>query len=369
MLNLHTIQAEFGDCFVLEFGTAASPRYMLIDGGPPNIYNDHLKGVLQTIKKRGADLDLVVLSHVDNDHVSGLLDLMADIEDQRTNHQPEIATIKSLWHNSFSQTIGKGNEIEPRLKSLMMNAKQASVLSNTGMAFEGIGEGARLRLYATQLGIPLNPQLGSQPILVDTVPEAFSVANLTLHVIGPSEENLKALQKEWMAWLDKHEEAAGSADPAVAAKADKSVPNLSSIMLLAQADGKKLLLTGDGRGDHMIQGLEEAKLLDADGHLHVDVFKLPHHGSDRNVTREVFETITADVYIVSANGRYDNPDLSTLIWVVETAHAEKRPIQIIATNDTIATKRLVQSYGPKEYGYELVLMPVGEHSMELPLAR
>jgi hypothetical protein len=42
------------------------------------------------------------------------------------------------------------------------------------------------------------------------------------------------------------------------------------------------------------------------------VLKLPHHGSVRNVTEEFLTTVTADHYVMSANGKYDNPDLDTL---------------------------------------------------------
>ena len=35
MFKVHAIQASFGDCLILEYGTAAAPKYVLIDGGPP----------------------------------------------------------------------------------------------------------------------------------------------------------------------------------------------------------------------------------------------------------------------------------------------------------------------------------------------
>jgi hypothetical protein len=57
------------------------------------------------------------------------------------------------------------------------------------------------------------------------------------------------------------------------AMADNSIPNLSSIMLLAKADGKTILFTGDVRGDHLIQGLNQTGLLDTEGKIHVDVLK------------------------------------------------------------------------------------------------
>ena len=46
--------------------------------------------------------------------------------------------------------------------------------------------------------------------------------------------------------------------------------------------------------------------------LHVDVLKVPHHGSSRNVEEDFFRDVTADHYVISANGKYDNPDAETL---------------------------------------------------------
>jgi hypothetical protein len=82
--------------------------------------------------------------------------------------------------------------------------------------------------------------------------------------------------------------------------------------VLAEADGKRILLTGDGRGDHTLEGLEKAGLLDGDGKLHVDILKMPHHGSDRNVDQDYFEKIHADHYVISADGKHHNPDVATL---------------------------------------------------------
>ena len=57
--------------------------------------------------------------------------------------------------------------------------------------------------------------------------------------------------------------------------------------------------------------MKAAKLLKG-GKLRVDVLKLPHHGSERNVAADYFETIVAKHYVVSADGKFDNPDVGTL---------------------------------------------------------
>ena len=74
-----------------------------------------------------------------------------------------------------------------------------------------------------------------------------------------------------------------------------------------------MLLTGDARGDFVIKGLVAAGILDDEqGSLKVDILKLPHHGSDRNVEESFFEQLTADHYVISADGLHHNPDVPTL---------------------------------------------------------
>ncbi|MGQ9492936.1 MAG: ComEC/Rec2 family competence protein [Anaerolineae bacterium] len=367
MLKLRIVQAEYGDCFILEFGTSAQPRYILIDGGPATIYERYLREELQGIRDSGGKLDLAILSHVDNDHAIGLLDLFAELRQQRANGQSETIAIDALWHNAFRRVFG--DDIAIRVKMMLATAGVAAqAMSTTNIVIQGINEGQRLRLAASALGIPVNPGFDRDLVCMDDALLPLNLDNLTLHVVGPTNKNLENLKKEWLAWFEIYEESIASGDPFLAAMADRSIPNLSSIMVLAEADGKTILLTGDGRGDHLLQGLRQAQLLDSKGKLHVDVLKLPHHGSNRNVTKTFFKNITADKYIISANGMYGNPDLATLIWIVETAKKQKRKIELVATNETPSTGKLVWEYDPDKYGYRLTVMKKGKRSMSLELA-
>ena len=127
------------------------------------------------------------------------------------------------------------------------------------------------------------------------------------------------------------------------------------------------LLTGDARGDHILDGLKGENLLRS-GKLHVDLLKVQHHGSNRNTTRGFFDSITADTYVISANGKYGNPDYDTLTWIVESAHVGTRQIGIIVTNATDSTRKLKQTHRPGKYGYSLTVKPKAEHSIAIELA-
>jgi len=357
MFRLHAVQAAFGDCLLLEYGTSSS-RFILIDGGPPDTFRFHLRPVLEGIVQAGAPLDLVVLSHVDNDHVVGLLDYFAELRLANSG----LPLPPGLWHNSFTRTVDPHGVIQPRLAALITQTR-ATVMAGSGLAVQGIQEGAGLRTQALALQVPINAGFPGDLITVDNAPGPRVFDNLTLTVMGPTQANLDALEQKWIDWLDAHENGILSDDPFVMANSDASVPNLSSIMLLARADGRSMLLTGDGRSDHLLGALGQKGLLDAGGRMHVDVLKLPHHGSNRNITKTFFRKVTADTYVASANGRDDNPDLATLIWLVEAAKEQQRPAAIVVTNRTPSVEKLLEEYPASEFGYSLQILAPGQHSI------
>lgn len=367
MFQLRVVQADYGDSLILVHGPAGQLRHVLVDGGPPGVYQPHLRSELRRIRNAGGDLELVVLSHVDEDHVFGLLDLFAELQDQRANNATETIQVAALWHNSFTRSLDSGGGLESRLRAAVALAQTATMpAAMTGVL--GIGQGQRLRILAAQLQVPVNQGFANDLICVDDAPAPIQLGELTLRVVGPTRANLEELRREWEEWLDEHEPALASGDPRLLANADKSVPNLSSIMLLAEAEQRTVLLTGDGRSDHLLQGMDAAGLLDAQGRHHVDILKVPHHGSNRNATKTFFRRITADTYVISANGNPDNPDLATLIWIVESAAEAQRSIRIFATNWTPSLRKLLQEYAPEDYTYRLDVLAANRDAQSLDLS-
>ena len=96
-------------------------------------------------------------------------------------------------------------------------------------------------------------------------------------------------------------------------------------MFLTEIKNRKILFTGDGIGQDIIQTLSKNEMMDENGKFHVDVLKVPHHGSDRNTSLEFFNTVYADYYIISANGRDDNPSLDTLRWIIKCDNSQQKP--------------------------------------------
>lgn len=369
MLNLHAIQAEFGDSFILEYGKKTSPRYILIDGGPKGVYDNYLKSEIEKIV-RTRNLDLVILSHVDDDHVVGLVDLFADIDDQIVNHDPKAITVGGLWHNSFRDTIDTDGGIESQIKTMLANSSLASTMSTTNNIVLGVEGGRKLTILAKKLGIKINDEFGGKNIIADDIAGPITFNGLKVTIVGPTNSNLVNLKKKWAEWIKKNPKKIAK-DPLVAAKADGSVPNLSSIMVLVEFDGKTILLTGDGRGDHLLQGLDRAGLLDNSGKIHVDVLKVQHHGSNRNSNEKFFDKVTASQYVISAMDykNQNNPDLSTLQWIAESAKKRSKKITIHVTNNTKHVPSFITDYPAKHYDDYVVLnvMKSGTNSLSIGL--
>ena len=82
LFTLDVRRARKGDCLILHFGSPDDPGLALIDGGPPSVYQPHLKPRLAEIREaRGLDpdatlpVDVMMVSHIDDDHIEGILEL------------------------------------------------------------------------------------------------------------------------------------------------------------------------------------------------------------------------------------------------------------------------------------------------------
>ena len=127
-------------------------------------------------------------------------------------------------------------------------------------------------------------------------------------------------------------------------------------MFLAEIKNRKIRFTGDGLGQDVVETLSKNKMLDENEKFHVDVLKVPHHGSEMNVSLGFFNTMDAKYYIISANGRDENPSLNTLRWIIESGKTNRRPKKIILTNMTPNVKKVLQEYTQNNHNYDSIVL-------------
>jgi hypothetical protein len=353
ILTFDVRRARKGDCSILHFGTADEPGLILTDGGPSQVWKPQLKPRLAEIREaREIDddqplpVDLVMVSHIDDDHINGILELTSELVNAADAGEPLPLKIRQLWHNSFDDIIG--NTPKELLASITAAYGAAALTGEiddedvdpaAAKVLASVEQGFHLRDDAKKLKLPINKTFAGKLVKADGKAKALDMGKgLKFTVAGPMKAELLKLQKDHDAFLKKSKEEK-KAPASLAAFTDTSVANLSSIVVLAEAKEKKILLTGDARGDKILEGLELVGLLSAAEPLHVDILKVPHHGSDRNLDPIFFKRVTADHYVFSGNGEHGNPERATLQMLLDVRGDEDFAIHLTYPIDEIDEAR------------------------------
>ena len=313
-MKLQALKAKHGDCLVMEAGGAR----LLIDGGPPGVYRRFLKPFLEKLEASANQFDLMMISHIDSDHIAGILDLTAELIDAADENTEPLVGVSNVWHNSFADVIANGNQpaaLEARNQSLRAanlvdeDISLKSQMDDAAFVLASVGQGRRLRNDIGRLKLPLNTGFSDGLIIAKNPPVAKSFGNLRLTIAGPGKAQVDDLRAKWKTELPKllAKQSDEAAAIAAAGRLDTSIANLSSLVAIAESDNRSALFTGDARGDSILDFLEQGQLRKV-----FDIIKLPHHGSSRNVTKEFFETVRAKHYVVSGDGKHGNPDPETL---------------------------------------------------------
>ena len=383
MLILEALRARYGDALLLHSGTKTKPQLTVIDGGPPGVYSDALKPRLTELRaQRKLDagtpfpIELVMVSHIDDDHITGLLDLVKELNERREARQPAPWKIHRFWHNAFDDILGNKDPQIASTASTMSPASLGEFLKPEGsLMLASVKQGRDLRKLLDAMTLAGNDPFNGL-VLAGGKTKSVAIGDLTITVVGPNKDNLVALQAKWdkeikpLLKAEKDRKAAAE----IAAYVDTSVHNLSSIVVLVESQGKRLLFTGDGRGDHTLEGLAAAGLL-KDGKLRVDVLKVPHHGSVRNVELGYFQTIVADHYVISADGKFDNPDIDTLKMISAARPDDRFTVHLTYPTDEFNVPAIGAEVGTffageKKAGrkYDVVTRPSKALSLSLELA-
>ncbi len=313
VFTLEAIDAGAGDCFLVHFGTTTEPKLVLIDGGTGTTYTQVLAKRLKALRNylfegepaRKLELEAVVVSHLDSDHLNGILYLFRDL----TNGHIPVAP-KHLLFNSYASAV----------PSIVLDPEFVRATIETA-AYPQADE---LTEKAMEYGVPFLSLVSSGH------QEAWHDVAAT--VVAPTEDQLEELAEEWRDWERKRKPS----DVELAGYVDARIPNLTSIVLLLERGQYSMLMTGDARGDHILEALGIRYV----GTRHVSILKLPHHGSRDTLAKDFFEKLTADHYVISGRGEH-HPAEEVLRSIVESRGEERFTIWL--TNANSAVEELIAS--------------------------
>lgn len=316
MITIEVFPAGYGDALLVTYGPVESPTRILVDGG--------LAGAAKRIERRLSELDarvdLFVVTHIDADHIAGAVRLL--------DTPSFVDRLDAVWFNGrvhveqFSDMLGAldGERFGNRIEELQLRW-------NEGWPWR----------------VPPGNQAGTVggPVVVDAEPVRVPLPGpANAIVLSPDADKLTKLLKVWRRTIRN----AGLVD-GVRARRDPPEPpprtllgrasladlarrdstdddteaNGSSIAFVLEiedeGDTRRILLTGDAHPDLLLAGIDQ--LRGDDDRYTVDVVKLPHHASRRNVSADLVDRLDCSKWIISTNGkRFDHPNNEALARVV-----------------------------------------------------
>ncbi|ENS4969090.1 MBL fold metallo-hydrolase [Vibrio fluvialis] len=327
MLKVTMHKADNGDCISIE----TQSEFVLIDGGTAQSFSNWESDIVGKDK-----IDSVIVTHIDNDHVNGIIKLL------QSDSCPEI---DHFYFNGAEQLFGQLNDTDEQDR--MSDTKFRAIseeLSTAGNSEQiGYSEGTSLSYLLSDKNITLNPSVEGKALYRERC-NSFNIGDLRFSVISPSMSVLQELKNRWedklserrirpkvisKAYYDAFEQYTKALQEAVSKpipisstektsieslanvrfEDDDSETNKSSLSFLIESNSKRLLYLSDCDAGAVISWLNHLGL----EQIEVDAVKVSHHGSKNNTSLELLNRIVCPNYLISTNGNsHGHPDLEAL---------------------------------------------------------
>ncbi len=318
MFTIEMLDAAHGDCLWIEYGDPERPRRILIDTGPAKTYESQLLPRIQAVVDAEGEcvFELFVVTHIDDDHIGASLRLLDELD-------PSLVCIKEVWFNGYFH------------------------LSNERDGLLGPDQGEKLSELVRRGRWPWNLSFDRRAVMVpiEGPLQTYTFAEMKLTVLSPTFERLQALKDTWERVIREEGLVPGEAyardEPVLGSgflgddirdlaqapfKEDRSVANGASIAFLAEYDGKRVLFGADAWPSVLVDSLKRAPF-DARPQA-VDAFKLPHHGSAKNLSLPMLDAYPASRYLVSTTGaKFRHPDAEAVAKLV--VHREGDDVELL----------------------------------------
>ncbi|MDB2155846.1 MBL fold metallo-hydrolase [Clostridium butyricum] len=288
------LKAEEGDCFLVKINDEAYTYNILIDGGTSDTYSENglKEEVLNILKKDNEYIDLMILTHIHDDHIGGIIALY---EDREINKEELNKKIKEIWFNSSkviaeycktSQENIKGRDIK-----LQPNTNDNTISKSQGYTLEK-AINRELRIIKSS--------------------DIYEMGNIKFTILSPNDERLKILNEAWPCSGTQISSNTGNKNRSIKdmIENDKNHPkdnnpfNGSSISFILECKEdeviKRCLFLGDSFFSVNLESLEELGY-SKQNKLKVDLVKLSHHGSIYNFNEQLLEFIECKKFVISTD--------------------------------------------------------------------
>jgi beta-lactamase superfamily II metal-dependent hydrolase len=301
-VKIEIAKALHGDCIWLTWTDfTGSTRNMLVDTGVPATFATFLNAKMKSVET----IDALVLTHIDEDHISGFLKYLARV-------------------SQFDLKVGAYiiNKPDGILYGAPERKKSLKQAHNVMLELEKRCEVDRCH----------NASFENPGIMSD-------FHNMQIELFSPNQIDLTALDKKWEQTIecenatDSKKRSIEPVAPEVTleelAMADdciiSTLTNDCSIAFLAKDHENSIFLLGDSNPRIVASNLIQ-KGYTPDKRVKADYVKLSHHGSKNNISKELISLIDCSNFIISTNGgsgQTKHPDRETIAKIVHAVGRDK----------------------------------------------
>lgn len=314
MFQIDMLPAGHGDCLWISYGEGEETHRILIDGGTAQTYKA-LRERLLALPKHERCFELVVVTHVDADHIEGIIPLLAD---KRLG-----VTVKDIWFNGWEHLAPHSKDKLGPVQGEMLSGVIKKLPWNRAFHRKAVMTGENIAL--------------SDPIKLD--------GDMHLTLLSPNRVALSKMRRVWKrevirAGLDPGNPKAAlkrlagnkkllpadglgqrKLDPRLIAKApfktDRSIANGSSIAFIAEYQGLSCMFSGDAPPGILVPALMQLLEERNQSHLKLDALKVSHHGGRKNLSPELMDLLRCNKYLISTNGSYfGHPHLESVARII-----------------------------------------------------
>ena len=205
MLKLEMLPAGCGDCLWLEYGEPGKTRIVLIDGGVKATASRLAARIRAAMAERHDSklkIDLLIITHYDNDHIEGVLELLEKYQLPVTFGDIWFNGDQQLAHLPAPDALGDlltGSDIDDD-SGLPADLLGAGAIGWAPADLLGAAEADRLSGLLRGRSLPWNQAFGGAAAMIPKagkLPEWDMPEGLKLTLLGPTVRRLQTLSKDW----------------------------------------------------------------------------------------------------------------------------------------------------------------------------